>query len=401
MKPEQLREDSFTRYPATGRNFAVASLELLRRLPIAVCPSVLEQILMLDTAFPAERASLRRQCTALASVPDDEFAELTAPLARISLPERLEKTDWVDAPVPFIATLTAHLWSSGQIDVFRAAAQKLFAAIPAQGHSPHRLTMVALGRDALIGAAPLLEKLRPWGVLLTALATEQMPKQIYEVFTQHAADTAEPYMNWYVDGGDPWAEGFDGLAGTLSISYPGFDGLRKMTLARMRQMTLVGGAGAEMMRAKLAATRAEDLDVAAVTQDPVLARFYTELFTLSSGPQIFSTSFVQWAGRELARRAQPRTLLLRYAPRQRYQPFDELLRTADPASTDPEGSLRDAEMGAYYTWIEMERITSPGNGTFIVWVEGTHQAMLIGKHSPRGTQSDMPLRLKEALELFG
>jgi hypothetical protein len=204
-----------------------------------------------------------------------------------------------------------------------------------------------------------------------------------------------------VDGGDPWTHDFASVSGAVSVSYPELDGLRKRTLARMEQMTQTGGAGAEEMRARLAGTNAQELDAHAVTTDSVLARLYTELFTQSSGPQIFSTSFVQWSGRELARRAQPRTLLLRYATRQRYQPFNELLRTADPSSTDPEGSLRDAEMGAYSTWIEMNRITSPGKGIFLAWVEGTSQAVLIGNNAPRGTECNTVMQLKDALEAFG
>src|SRR6202044_3387789 len=147
------------------------------------------------------------------------------------------------------------------------------------------------------------QKLRAHGVLLTALDSQQMPEQIFQVFAHHAQSSSDPYAHWYVDGGDPWAHDFGSIAGAVSVSYPALDSLRKRTLARMEQMTQTGGAGAEAMRARLAGTNAQDLDAHAVTTDPVLSRFYTELFTLSSGPQIFSTSFVQWSGRELARRA--------------------------------------------------------------------------------------------------
>lgn len=401
MRPEHLRAEDFARYPAAGRDFAVQSLDLLRRLPLAICPSFLQQMQTLDTSFRAERDSLRRQRDGLASLPAEQFSALVAPLAQLSIQPRLEHSDWVHAPAAFIPELTAWLWSSGQIDAFRSAVQKLFAAIPDPAPSPHRLTLVVLGRDAQPGAAPRLGKLRSRGVLLTALDAQEMPEQIFQAFAVHAKHSAEPYAHWYVDGGQPWSQGYANIAGAVSVSYPELDDLRKRTLARMEQMTKTAGVGAEAMRARLVDTSARDLDARAVTADPVLQRFYTELFTQSSGPQIFSTSFVQWTGRELARRAQPQTLLLRYAPRQRYQPFNELLRTADAASLDPEGSLRDAETGAYYTWIEMNRITSPGKGTVLAWVEGTSQAVLVGSNAPRGTQCNTALKLKDALEAFG
>lgn len=100
------------------------------------------------------------------------------------------------------------------------------------------------------------------------------------------------------------------------------------------------------------------------------------------------------------RRAQPRTLLLRYAPRQIYQAFNELLRQVAPQSSDPEGSLRDAEMGAYYTWIEMNRITAPGNGSYFAWLEGTSTAVVIGSDAPAGTQCATPLNLEQVLKTF-
>ncbi|HEX4038823.1 MAG TPA: hypothetical protein VHX37_12255 [Acidobacteriaceae bacterium] len=401
MTPEQLRAEDFAHYPAAGRNFAVESLSLLRRLPIAICPSFLEQIQTLDTSFPAERDTLRRQLDALAALPPEEFRALMAPLAEMPIPPELQKSDWVRAPDAFIPNLTAWLWAGGHIDRFRTAVQTLFAAIPDQRPSPHRLTLVVIGRDAAVGATPRLEKLRPRGVLLTALASEQMTEQIFQAFAHHAQASSQAYAHWYVDGGDPWVQDLAGIPGAVSVSYPKLDGLRKGTLAHMEQMTQTAGAGAEAMRARLAGISAHSLDAASVTRDPVLARFYTELFTLSSGPQIFSTSFVQWTGRELARRAQPQTLLLRYAPRQRYQPFNQLLLTTNPASMDPEGSLRDAEIGAYYAWIEMDRITSPGKGTFLAWIEGTSQAVIIGSQASRGTRCDTPLHLKNALEDFG
>lgn len=401
MTPERLRAEDFALYPAAGRAFALEYLELLQRLPIAICPSFLQQILMLDTSFPAERASLRRQCDALRHLSADEFSALVSPFQQLSIPAHLQDSDWVGSPADFIAAMTAYLWSSSQIDPFRASVQKLFAAIPDQAPYPHRLTMVVLGRDAHAGTTPLLTQLRSRGVLLTSLQAENLPEQISQAFGRHAEGPSEPYAHWYVDGGEPWTLGSTSIPGAVSISYPALDGLRKRTLAKMEEVTGSSNAGAELMRTRLVSLNGKDLDAGSVTQDPVLARFYTELFTESSGPQLFSTSFVQWAGRELARRVQPRTLLLRYAPRRRYQPFNEMLRTAEPEEVDPDGSLRDAEIGAYYTWIEMNRITSPGNGTFIAWVEGTSQAVLAGRSAPRGTQCDTPLHLKEALEAFG
>ena len=79
----------------------------------------------------------------------------------------------------------------------------------------------------------------------------------------------------------------------------------------------------------------------------MLNRFQVSVLTEGSGTQFFSPTFVQWAARELLRRAQPLTLLARFAPRQTGRSMNEMLAdTQTRAVLDPLGSLIDADMGA-------------------------------------------------------
>ena len=57
----------------------------------------------------------------------------------------------------------------------------------------------------------------------------------------------------------------------------------------------------------------------------MIDRFQVKLLTEGSGTQIFSTTFAQWTAREALRRAQPLTMLVRFAPRQRQKPMNEML----------------------------------------------------------------------------
>jgi len=86
----------------------------------------------------------------------------------------------------------------------------------------------------------------------------------------------------------------------------------------------------------------------------VLDRFQVKLLTEGSGTQIFSTTIhAVGCPREALRRAQPHTLLVRFAPRQRQKPMNEMLAAGrDTADLDPAGSLVDGDMGAYYNWLE-------------------------------------------------
>jgi hypothetical protein len=120
------------------------------------------------------------------------------------------------------------------------------------------------------------------------------------------------------------------------------------------------------------------------------------MLTEGSGTQIFSTSFAQWTAREALRRAQPLTLLVRFAPRQRQKPMNELLAaTLEPAELDPVGSLVDADMGAYYNWLNQQRLPGAEQASFLVWFEGHTQAVAIGPTTPRGTTSSSPITVSE------
>ena len=80
--------------------------------------------------------------------------------------------------------------------------------------------------------------------------------------------------------------------------------------------------------------------------------------------------------------------------------MNELLSNA---SGNPEldlaGSLVDADMGAYYHWINQQRLPGYDQSVFVVWFEGHHQALVIAPTLPRGTQSSSPLDLGQLVAL--
>jgi hypothetical protein len=148
----------------------------------------------------------------------------------------------------------------------------------------------------------------------------------------------------------------------------------------------------------MAALRPSDLRLDKTAPDTVLARFQMKLLTEGSGTQIFSTTFAQWAARETLRRAQPLTLLVRFAPRQRQRPMNELLSVStQKIEFDPQGSLVDADMGAYYNWINQQRLTGADHSSFIAWFENHNEAVAIGPAVPRGTISNAPTDLSKIL----
>jgi hypothetical protein len=90
--------------------------------------------------------------------------------------------------------------------------------------------------------------------------------------------------------------------------------------------------------------------------------------------------------------------MVRFAPRQKQRPMNELLANSGKApELDPAGSLVDADMAAYYHWINQQRLPGAENSAFLVWFEGHSQALVVSPSMPRGTQSDSAADLGQLL----
>jgi len=64
---------------------------------------------------------------------------------------------------------------------------------------------------------------------------------------------------------------------------------------------------------------------------------------------------------------------------------------------DPEGSLIDADMGAFYTWLNQQRLAAADQSSFMVWFEGHREALAAAPTLPRNAVSDSAVNLKELL----
>jgi hypothetical protein len=64
---------------------------------------------------------------------------------------------------------------------------------------------------------------------------------------------------------------------------------------------------------------------------------------------------------------------------------------------DPEGSLVDADMGAYYTWINLQRLSEAEKSSFLVWFENHGEALAIAPGLQRGRESNEPLSMPALL----
>jgi hypothetical protein len=330
-----------------------------------------------------------------------ERRQLLSPFENLHLPPELESFDWVNEPGQFSEQLTTHLWATLQIDAFRKAAidyvRTINAAAPHAPPSMPRLSIVVLGKNVGENKYKLFRKLRPYGTYFSRVRPENGLRILLDAAAARAEAHPAPYGHWYIDGGSHEPVSSDGL---VQFSYDSLAAARGALQDKM-QKTFQSGIGPEAFRTMLARMRPAELGLAD-SSDAILSRFQLSVLTEGSGTQIFSTTFVQWAAREAFRRAQPVTLLLRFAPRQRARPMNELLaETLRKPELDPQGSLVDADMGAYYTWLNQQRLAGAGNSSFLVWFEDHNEAVAIGPSLAHKTESSDPVDLQNLVKRLG
>lgn len=397
LTPHELSPASFDAYPPLAKQTALNHLDLFREMPTPFLALLLRELINWDYKFPAERKELERQFAYLSSISQEQRTRLFAPFAALKLSEQLEATDWVNQPATFSERLSAHLWATHQIDSFRTAAVDFFAkvsaAVPDKPPATSRLAIVTFGQGIPNNKYPLFRKLRPYGTYFRKVSAPPSGFQaLIDAANARTGAHPEEFGHWYIDGGSGGTAG----ANLTRVSYGALTPVRARLQQKMLQV-FESGTGPEAFRSMLARMRPEDLGMHD-NGSPVMSRFELSLLTEGSGTQIFSTTFVQWAAREALRRAQPITLVARYAMRQRERPMNELLTEArNTPELDPQGSIIDADMGAYYTWLNQQRLAGASEATFISWFEGGTEAVAIGPKFKRGSVSEAPVKLGDIL----
>lgn len=397
MLPTNLKPERFNTYPPEARKLVAASIATLQRLPLTFLPSLLREAIDYDYKFPAERKALDKELAKLSSLPAAEFNDWFQAFSEIHLSSELENFDWVGSPSQFVENLSSYLWTTHQLDAFRKAAteygNRLHDAIPAEAPPIPRLGITVVGQGVSSYSEQLFRKLRLHGAYFKNVKPDDGLKTLLDAVATRAKAHSASYAHWYIDGGQEAEHD----AVLTSVSYGALEGVRAALLRKMRTQIEQPGMGPEALRTTLAQLRPSDFGLSEAG-DPVLDRFRVRVLTEGSGTQIYSTTFAQWAAREALRRAQPLTLLVRFAPRQRQRTMNELLvLKPEQAELDPVGSLVDADMGAYYNWLNQQRLAGSEQSAFLVWFENHSDAVAISPAMPRGTESTAATDLKQLL----
>jgi len=399
MLPRDLTAGQFAGYPPQARARAEAHLGALQQLPLSFAPSLLREVIDYDFKFPVERAAIDKELANLSSLSPAQLKEWFQAFSQFSLSPKLENFDWINQPAQFVEQLSAYLWSTHQLDAFREAAtvygDRLRSAVPPEPIPMRRLGIAVIGQGVAAYEAPLFRNLREHGTYFGRVKPENGLELLVTATAARAKAHPVAYGHWYVDGGQE----ADHSPLLTCVSYQSLQPVRTALLKNMQTEIGRPGMGPEELRTHLARLSPSDLGMDKAG-DAVLDRFQVKLLTEGSGTQIFSTTFAQWTTREVLRRAQALTLFVRFAPRQRQRPMNELLSNSR-GNPEPDftGSLVDADMGAYYHWINQQRLPGSEQSSFLVWFEGHSQALVIAPSLPRGTASNSAFDLGELLSL--
>ncbi len=397
MLPSNLTSSDFATYPPKARSLAVRHLPVLRQLPLSFVPSLLRQWIDYDSMFPVERASFDKELGILSGLTPDEIKDWFQLFSRVQLTPSQEKLNWVGQPAQFVEQLSAYLWSTHQMDLFRAAAtgyaDRIHKLISIDPLPMDRLGIAVIGQGVGTTSKVLFQKLAEHGTLFDQIDPDRGLEQLLAVVARRAQTQPAPYAHWYVDGGAAAPHSTQ----IACVAYDALTPTREKLLKDISHEVQLPGMGPEELHSYLARITPAEVGL---NDDSLLDRFKIKLLTEGSGTQVFSTTFAQWTAREVLRRAEPLTLLVRFAPRQRERPMSDLLASSlTTPELDPAGSLVDADMGAYYQWINQQRLPESGRSSFLAWFEGHRQAIAIGPSLPRGVRSSSAMNLAALVAL--
>jgi hypothetical protein len=375
----------------------------LESLPIPLAAVMMQQIARAGSLFPAEERELDRTLQSLTPPRPDNARRAVEMFATLRLSPELERLDWRSDATGFVDKMTAELWSTGQIGTFREAAKLLApsAMTAEQGAQASKQRFVAIALDkrlSAVGKTPVLFRmLRPYGTFFPHANDENGAETLASWLAARANAHPEPYMHWQISG-DIWKE--PAAAPVVSLSYNGMFAEREKLLAFFNTVrNSAASQGPEGLQKALQHLSPEQIGMSAIS-DPVVRTFALDIFTQGSGTQLYATTFVQWTVREALRRTQPESLLAWFTPRCEATSMDWRLSHPDrEQAPDGPGSLIDAEMGAYLSYVNLMRLPHAERASLLVWHEGYGQALLVGPDLPRGVESNSAMTLKGLLAL--
>jgi hypothetical protein len=398
MSTTTLTSENFRSYPPQAQSLVAQHLALFQELPRAFLMLLLREIIAYDWKFPAERDEIDRQLRYLNGLSPEQLATAMSSFTKLKLPPELEGTEWIGTPSRFSERLSAYLWATHQIDDFSNAAESYIgafnAAVPEISIPAARMAIVVIGHEISETKYPLFRKLRDKGTYFTNVDPGSDSGGLLKAVADRADRYPAPYAHWAIYGADTMSAQNKQIA---AVAYSSLSPVRADLIRKMQDASALH-LGPEAMRTRMAETDPSVVGIKGHDVDAVMSHFSVSVLAEGAGTQIYSTTFVQWTAREALRRARPLTLMAKFTPRQTEESADEELQGIQQTPTfDYKASLVDADMGAYYTWINLQRLSRAEDSTFLAWFEGHQQAIAISPALAAGKICTDKIDLTEVL----
>lgn len=376
--------------------YAESVLPQLRTLPAPLAALLLQQANRYEVMFPREQRELAATLTRLRVPRSAEAEQAVQSFSALQIPAQQRLLDWSTAPSAYAEAFTAAMWSTGQIALFRDAARSIVPAEGAEDGNVERAIVVVFDADltSADASAQLFRRLRAAGTLYPRVAGKGAHERLQQWVQSRATAAPEAYAHWLICGGSSSAWPLP--ASVVKVAYGDLRPARIQLLRTMNRARYESASGGpEGLRSAMLAMHGPEMGMQA--NDPVLQAFATDVLVGGSGTQLYSTTFVQWALREALRRARPHTVLANFCVRNGSASMDVRLSNpeAEPAP-DPAGSLLDAEMHTYMTYLNLLRLTSKQT-SFLAWHAGLGQALLIAPGVAAGSTDANERRFEDVL----
>ncbi|MFI5098298.1 MAG: hypothetical protein ACHQT6_10030 [Candidatus Acidiferrales bacterium] len=361
---------------------------LLKRLPITFQPVTRQQLREWDTLFPYERQSILRLLLYLASLNEQQLAELFREVVQIE--EKMGVRGWQFSTEEQTILNASLLARSRYYQEWRKAVQKVFDA--AEQHASGEKSSDTGGNRLILMIMPQvlpLERAKVWerwqGMGRPVQLDLAMSRE-----TQSAAESllrtgspgegggllevvsrrhnASPADCWLVDAGSKLVD-CALRQGPSGEGAPSATLLSNERLATLRQnfSREVNSIRKDLADADAVFDRLRKADVTAwcppeVAQVPVIREFLRSLYLSGNGALIFSNSFVEWSASEAFRRARPSFVMAQFGVRSKPKPFTSVAVFDNPDEVNPlpavddlQGSALDAQVLALYVWLAASR----------------------------------------------
>ena len=360
---------------------------LLKRLPITFQPVTRQQLREWDVLFPYERQSILRLLLYLASLNEQQLAELFREV--VQLEEKMGVRGWQFSTEEQTIQNASLLARSPYYQDWRKAVQKVFDAAEQHAESQksgdggNRLILMIMPQVLPLDRAKVWERWQGMGrpvrldlamsretqsaaeALLSAGSAGDGGRLLEVVSRRPNASAADC---WVLDAGSKLVD----CALRQGPSGPGAPTATLLSNERLAKLRQNFSREVNTMRKDLADAdavfdRLRKADVTPwcppeVAQVPVIREFLRSLYLSGNGALIFSNSFVEWSASEAFRRARPAFVMAQFGVRSKPKPFTSVAVFDNPDEVNPlpavddlPGSALDAQVLALYVWLAASR----------------------------------------------